>query len=141
VPEIELEIPARPDYLTLVRSVVAAAVSLEPHAGDIRIDDLRLAVTEACANAIEASIARESTAPIVIRCQLEQDRVEIEIIDRAGGFNPVGVGALPSATDPARLEHERGLGIALMRELLDDVQFEPSPDGTSVRLTLRRTQP
>jgi anti-sigma regulatory factor (Ser/Thr protein kinase) len=138
VAEIELEIPPRSDYLALVRQVVAAAVSIDPPFRDRRMDDLQLAVTEACANAIEANTARGSTEPIVITCRSEPDRVEIEIVDRAGGFDPVDVGSLPSATDPARLEHERGLGIPLMRELTDDVSFESSADGTSVRLTIVR---
>jgi serine/threonine-protein kinase RsbW len=138
--EIELEIPARPDYLALVRTVVATAVSIEPPFADSRMDDLRLAVTEACANAIEASAARGSTEPVIVRCRIEPDRIEIEIIDRAGGFDPEEVESPPSATDPARLEHERGLGIPLMRALTDDVEFEPSPDGTSVRLTITKAR-
>lgn len=135
--EIELEIPARSDYLALVRLVVAAAVSIEPPIDDRRLDDLRLAVTEACANAIEATgTANEAT--ITIRCTLETDRIEIEVVDHGGGFDPSTLGELPAATDPQRLEHERGLGVPLMRALADDVTFETSPDGTSVRLTVYR---
>jgi anti-sigma regulatory factor (Ser/Thr protein kinase) len=43
----------------------------------------------------------------------------------------------PGATDPQRLRHERGLGIPLMRSLVDDVTFTPTGDGTAVRLTIR----
>ncbi|MCB1248865.1 MAG: ATP-binding protein, partial [Acidimicrobiales bacterium] len=52
--EVQLEIPARPEYLTLARQVVAAAAALEPTFADERIDDLRIAVSEAATNAIEA---------------------------------------------------------------------------------------
>ena len=36
----------------------------------------------------------------------------------------------------ARLEHERGLGIPLVRALADDVQFLVKDEGTTVRLVL-----
>ena len=40
-------------------------------------------------------------------------------------------------TDPARLEYERGLGIPLIRALVDEVEFRSSAEGTSVRLAVR----
>ena len=52
--EVVLEIPARPEYLVVARQVVAAAASVEPTFRDERIDDLRIAVSEATTNAIEA---------------------------------------------------------------------------------------
>jgi anti-sigma regulatory factor (Ser/Thr protein kinase) len=42
----------------------------------------------------------------------------------------------PPVTDPDRLNFERGLGIPLIRTLVDDVQFASSPEGTSVRMTV-----
>ena len=129
--EIELEIPARPDYLALVRSVISAAVAAESTRTDTRLDDLRLAVTEACANAIEATGAHFRDEPVRIRCSFDDERIVIEIVDRGGGFDPSALDTLPTATDPGRLDHERGLGIELMRTFADDVTFEPSPDGTA----------
>ena len=48
---------------------------------------------------------------------------------------------LPVATDPQRLRHERGLGIPLMRSLVDEVVFTPTLGGTAVRLVVRATGP
>lgn len=136
---VELEIPARPAYLSLVRLIVDAAVgSLAPGLGGARLDDLKLAVTEACSNAIEAHQAAWSDEPVMIRCQLDDRTVTVEIADRGGGFNPERVGDLPAATDPLRLRYESGLGIPLMRTLADELSFEPDPDGTTVRLTVYR---
>ena len=42
----------------------------------------------------------------------------------------------PPVTDPERLNFERGLGIPLIRTLVDEVEFDSSGDGTSVRLTI-----
>jgi anti-sigma regulatory factor (Ser/Thr protein kinase) len=138
---VELEIPARPAYLSLVRLVVDAAVgSLAPGLGGARLDDLKLAVTEACSNAIEAHQTAWSDEPVMIRCQLDDRTVSVEIADRGGGFNPTDLAALPAATDPLRLRHESGLGIPLMRTLADELTFVPDPSGTTVRLTVYRGQ-
>ena len=40
-------------------------------------------------------------------------------------------------TDPGRLGHESGLGLALMRSHVDEVTFTATPDGTSVRLVVK----
>jgi serine/threonine-protein kinase RsbW len=134
---VELEIPARPAYLSLVRLVVDAAVgSLAPGLSGARLDDLKLAVTEACSNAIEAHHSSWSEAPVMIRCELNDSTVTVDVVDRGGGFDPNGLSTLPAATDPMRLRHESGLGIPLMRTLTDELQFTPGSDGTTVRLTV-----
>jgi anti-sigma regulatory factor (Ser/Thr protein kinase) len=136
---VELEIPARPAYLSLVRLVVDAAVaSLAPSLGGARLDDLKLAVTEACSNAIEAHQSAWSDAPVAVRCELDERTVTVDVIDRGGGFDPRELSALPAATDPLRLRYESGLGIPLMRTLADELVFVPGPDGTTVRLTVYR---
>jgi len=136
---VELEIPARPAYLSLVRLVVDAAVgSLAPNLSGARLDDLKLAVTEACSNAIEAHQLVWTDEPVVVRCQLDDSTVTVEVADHGGGFNPGDVASLPAATDPTRLSHETGLGIPLMRTLADDLAFVQSQDGTTVRLTVYR---
>jgi serine/threonine-protein kinase RsbW len=136
---VALEIPARPAYLSLVRLVVDAAVSsLAPGLGSARLDDLKLAVTEACSNAIEAHQSAWSNAPIVVRCELDDSTVTVEVADQGGGFDTGELSALPAATDPLRLRYESGLGIPLMRTLADEMIFVPGPDGTTVRLTVYR---
>ena len=51
---IVLEVPARADFVSFVRVVVAAAAELEPDMPVDRIEDLKLAVSEAATNAIDA---------------------------------------------------------------------------------------
>lgn len=136
---VELAIPARSAYLSLIRLVVDAAVgSLAPSLSGARLDDLKIAVTEACSNAIEAQESSWPDGPVVVRCTIEDDAITVEIVDRGAGFDPSQVEALPAVTDPRRLRHESGLGIALMRTLTDEVTFSPTADGTRVSLTVRR---
>ena len=51
---ITLEIPAKAEYLSLVRAVVVSAAALDPAVKDQRLEDLRLAVSEATTNAIRS---------------------------------------------------------------------------------------
>lgn len=136
--EVVLEIPARPEYLIVARQVVAAAASVESTFRDERIDDLRIAVSEATTNAIEAHTDLASTDRIKIRCNLGDDRIEVEVLDQGGGFDPEVVKAVPGVEDPARLEWERGLGIPLMREYADETAIRPTRGGTAVRLVVHR---
>ena len=144
---VELEIPAKPEYLALARLLVAAAVASDPLFPDDRLDDLRLAVSEACTNAIEAqarAAIEQATSnggeagaePIQIRCQLEVEQVSVEVVDHGQGFDLASLSEHPPVTDPSRLDYERGLGIPLIRILTDEVEFRPSPNGTSVRRVL-----
>ena len=51
---VELEIPARAEFVSLARLLVSAMASSDTLLPDERIDDLKIAVSEACTNAIEA---------------------------------------------------------------------------------------
>jgi serine/threonine-protein kinase RsbW len=134
--EVQLEIPARPEYLSLARQVVAAAAAIEPTFRDERIDDLRVAVSEATTNAVEAHANVSSSDRILIRCNLGDDRIEVEVLDQGVGFDPEGVENVPDPVEPDRLHYERGLGIPLMRVLADEAEIVSDGDGTSVRLVV-----
>jgi serine/threonine-protein kinase RsbW len=136
--EVSLEIPARVDYLVLARQVVAAAAAVEPRFHDERIDDLRIAVSEATTNAIEAQADLSSSDRILIRCNLDDERIEVEVLDRAGGFDPGEVGGAPDPDAADRLQHERGLGLPLMKTLADETEILSTDDGTAVRLVVYR---
>lgn len=134
---ILLSIPPRNDHLALVRRVVSTAAATDDDLPDRRIDDLSLAVSEACANAIDAQRATGEPTPVAIRIQLDGGSVTVTIIDHAGGFSPDRLDPLPSVEDPGRLRHEHGLGLPLMRSLSESVTFEPTEDGTAVRIMVR----
>ncbi len=138
---VELEVPARPEYLSLVRLVVASAASVEGTMGDERIEDLRVVVSEATTNAVEAHAALDGVQQIKIRCDLGEDRIEVEVADRAGGFDPDEVAVPPAITDPARWDTEGGFGLPLMRILADEAEIRSSPEGTAVKLVVYQRRP
>jgi anti-sigma regulatory factor (Ser/Thr protein kinase) len=136
---IELVIPPRPDVVSVARLVVGAAVAMDPAFDEERSADLRLAASEACTNAIEAQLARrtddDATRSIILRCTLGRERIVMTVQDHGGGFDPSSLKAHPEVTDPARLDHEDGLGIPLIRFLSDELEFRDSPGGTTVVMT------
>jgi serine/threonine-protein kinase RsbW len=132
----ELQIPPSPEYIAIVRLVVSSLASARRAVADERVDDLKLAVSEACTNAIEAHAAIGTTAPVVIRVSEAAERLEVEIVDRGPGFLPDALPSHPPVTDPARLNFERGLGIPLIKTLVDAAEFLPTDQGTTVRITL-----
>jgi serine/threonine-protein kinase RsbW len=133
---VDLAIPPSHEYLDLARMVVTTTASLDPMFPDARVSDLRLAVSEACTNAIEAHRRLQRRDPVRVRCVLTEDQIEVTVTDRGGGFSPGERDQLPDPSDPARLEHERGLGVDLISAVADEVQFREVEGGTVVRLVV-----
>ena len=134
---MDFEIPARPEYLSLVRSLVVEAAEMDTNLSQERVEDFKVAVSEATTNAIEAHARACRDESIRIRCKITEDRLEFHITDRGFGFYPDQIQVLPEPDDPSRLNFERGLGIYLMRVLSDDVEITSGPDGTQVCLAIQ----
>ena len=141
-PEIvDLQLPPRPEVVSVARLVVGAVVAAQPSFDDERSADLRLAVSEACTNAVQAQLSRRpgSTpdAPIAVVVSIDDERIGVTVTDHGGGFDPADIEPHPEVTDPARLEFEGGLGIPLLRMLADDLAFVPVVGGTRVEMAFR----
>lgn len=134
--EIVLEIPARTEYVSFVRVVVAAAAEIEPDMDLDRIEDLRVAVSEATTNAIEAHDLHRVDDRIRVQCNLADDEVAVVVHDLGMGFEPEEVPQLPEPDSPERLLHESGLGVHLMQMLADESEISATEAGTNVRLVV-----
>lgn len=133
-------VPARPEEITDARAVVRQAFE-RSLPGD-RLDDLLIAVSEACTNAVEAQLMAGSAIPIELRCECDGVTATVEVEDRAGpGFDPRRLPLRPPVDAVDGLTRERGWGIDLMRELVDDVAFVPTATGTIVRLSCAVSRP
>lgn len=138
--QVEAEAAFTPgdDYRPVVRLILAAAEALEPPVVPERLEDLRLAVTEACSNAVKVHRADALSEPVVVSCHIDESEVRVEVRDRGPGFDPSDREPLPDPEDPERLRYEHGLGVELMCGLADDVSFRSAPGGTVVAISLRR---
>ncbi len=132
----EIEIPAQAEYLSLVRSLVEEAAEAKTALSRERVEDFKVAVSEATTNAIEAHSRASSDAAIKIRCTFSRGRIEFHIKDKGLGFDPGQIQVLPEPEDPNRLSFERGLGIYLMKVLTDKVEIQSTADGTQVTLVI-----
>ena len=91
------------------------------------IDDVALAVTEACANVVRHSGVDDEYE---VRLSLENAWCEIRVVDTGHGFDSASLGVAMATSS-----EERGRGLALMKALVDDVRFESRPEaGTVVHL-------
>jgi serine/threonine-protein kinase RsbW len=88
---------------------------------------VQLAVDEASTNIIEHGYGQECPDRIDITCEVLENGLKIVIYDDAEPFNPESV---PEPDMNVSLEElkPRGLGIYLMRQMMDEVRYEPTQD-------------
>lgn len=136
---VELDLPAKPEVVAVARLVVGALAAADPMFSEDRAADLRLAVSEACTNAIQAQRSRSNGStviePINLRFELTPGCIAVTVEDHGGGFDPGELTTHPNITDPERLHHEGGLGIPLLQFLTDDLEFKATEEGTVVAMT------
>ena len=134
--EIELNIPVRVDYVQLVRAVIGSLATTNQELSAARISDLRLVVSEALTNAIRAQKKNSISERLTVLCKLTDSAIEVQVIDKAKGFEIDLVPDLPPTESPERLEHERGLGLSIMRAMSDGLEIKSGPEGTLVQMTI-----
>lgn len=100
---------------------------------------VELAVDEACTNIIEHAYQGEGVGDIVCECDVEQDGLKVILLDQAPPFDPESLSELdanqPDINQPIEKLKSRGLGLFLMRKMMDVVKFDKSPEGNN-RLTM-----
>src|SRR3954466_14492142 len=133
---VQLEIPSGAEFVALARLVVSAMAAGETQLSDDPVDDLNSAGRGGGTNGIEAHAALDTEERVVVECWADESHLEVLIEDRGTGFDVSNLPEHPPVTDPERLKFERGLGIPLIRALVDEVEFSSSDDGTAVRLVM-----
>lgn len=122
-----LEFSSDPRFISTAR-LFAAAVARYFECDEEVVDDIKLAISEACTNAIKA---RDLPVDIVVHSA--DSSIEFEIVDRAGGFDETAL-QRPGLDDELI---EGGIGLQIIRSLFPDAAVEPNPDGgTTVRFAV-----
>jgi serine/threonine-protein kinase RsbW len=123
---IRLTIPAKAEYITLVRLALSGLSRLRPFSEEV-LGDLKLAVTEACTNSVRHGYANgEGTVEILY--ELQPDRLVVEVADDGPGFDAAG--DEPSEENLA----EGGLGIAIIKAVSDEFEAGEREEGQGTRL-------
>jgi serine/threonine-protein kinase RsbW len=125
---IRLTIPAKAEYITLVRLALSGLSQSRP-LSDETLGDLKLAVTEACSNSVRHAYRDGREGSVEIIYELHEDRLVIEVSDDGQGF-PVSERELVNVSQLT----EGGLGIAIIRELADELELGPRDGGQGSRL-------
>ncbi len=128
--DVELHLPPDVAYVGLARLVVVAAAR---GAGmdDARVEDLRIAVSEATANAVHAHQLAERALPVVLVFGPSgSGAFEVTVVDAGPGFEPGG----PDQLAARDWQMESGLGVTLIRGLADAVAFSRG-EGMRVSMT------
>lgn len=98
----------------------------------------QMAVDEACTNVIEHAYGGENKGNIEIVCRVEPGRCTIRIVDHGKPFDPTKVPA-PKASQSLDDVRPGGIGLHLMKQLMDDVRFEFTEHGNV--LTMVKNSP
>ena len=138
--EVKLTLPLDAD-MEIAASKTAMAMAEMMSMGPDRIDEVRMAVVEACINAIEYSQARDDKVHLtfeVLGSDPANPRVlRITVRDTGVGFEPEGVEE-PRIEKKLNAENKRGWGLKIIRGLMDDVEIESGAGGTSIVMTKAR---
>ncbi len=127
--EVELKLPSDPKLLKIIRCSVAHLCEISGFSNDDK-NSVILAVDEAASNIIKHAYGNRKDQPMLIRCRLLDDRVEIVLRD-------FGEKPDPDKIKPRDLEEVKpgGLGVHFIQSCMDVVRYEEDAEKGN-RLTL-----
>jgi anti-sigma regulatory factor (Ser/Thr protein kinase) len=132
--DVEIEIPARSVYVGVVR-LAMAALARSAGMGEEAVDDLKIAVSEACTNAVVSNDDAGGDWPVTVSWSVADDRAVIDVSDRGALYDSRDEGG--SLDSPAG---RVAMSAALMESLVEAVELLPRADGgTTARLTIALT--
>jgi serine/threonine-protein kinase RsbW len=116
-----LTIPSSTRFLEDVREFVTSHAE-KAEFSESEVEQLKMAVDEACANVIEHAYHGETEQPIDIAVIIQPDRLTVRIRDKGRQFNQVNYQE-PDLAKYAKAKKSGGFGVHIMRRLMDEVQY------------------
>ncbi len=138
---IEISLPNKLGY---ERIAMACSASFAKIVGFLpeRIEDSKTAVSEACINAMEHGNKNDPDARVIITMHYDDHVFSVSVMDQGKGMGnsnePFEEPDIEKKID--KLQTPRGLGIFLIKQLVDEVEFNQITDeGHMVRMVLKLT--
>ncbi len=134
---VELRFSALPEHVRTAR-LVAAAVARRAGVDEAQLDEVRLAVGEACTRAVGLHMSNGVSSPVRVSLIEDEKKFSIEVGDEADGtvaaLVPGGRDELP---EPAGEEDEADgdMGLAVISGLVDDVEITSDDQGGLIRMS------
>lgn len=129
---LNLRIPSQTEKLNLAREFVADAAKVFGFKED-DVNNIALAVDEACTNIIKHAYNYASDKEIDIVVSMNMPEFEVLIEDKGKHFNPGGI-IMPEMKEYLSHYKKGGLGMYLMKKLMDKVEYSIQPRKNVVRL-------
>ncbi len=129
---LNLRIPSQTGKLNMAREFVADAAKVFGFKDD-DVNNIALAVDEACTNIIKHAYSYDTDKEIDIVVSMKKPEFEILIEDRGKHFNPNQV-PVPNMKEYMSHYKRGGLGMYLMKKLMDKVEYSIHPKKNVVRL-------
>jgi serine/threonine-protein kinase RsbW len=133
---VEVTFTPLPVHVRTAR-LVATAVARRSGVAESLLDEVRLAVGEACSRAVEAHQRHCPGVPIRVALADDGEQFEVVVSDAVAESEhdlPAGAGLPAGNGSPAGAD----LGLAVIIGLADDVRIESSESGTSVTMSWKR---
>jgi len=136
--EVTLALPMVPE-MEIEASKTATAIAEFMRMSPDRIDEVRMAVVEACINALEHSRAEDKEVYVTFEVLGEKDpeKLRITVRDTGVGFSPEEL-ADPTMEEKLKSLRKRGWGLKIIRGLMDEVEIRSNPTGTTVVMSKLR---
>jgi serine/threonine-protein kinase RsbW len=124
VPEMEIE-------ASKTATAIAESIRMSPD----RIDEVRMAVVEACINAFEHSHAGDRE--VFVTFEVLPEKLRITVHDNGVGFSP-DVLEEPTIEGKLKAVRKRGWGLKIIKGLMDEVEIRSGAEGTTVVMSKLR---
>lgn len=108
-------------------------VLTEHEVSDIEINMMVLAVDEVCANIIIHGHPTDTESKVRLDIDFKSGGIWFSIIDHGNAFDIVNY-QTPSLEDLIRNKNKGGIGIMLVKKIMDDIQFQSSPKKNTLTL-------
>ena len=131
--EYKFKVPCSKSKLGEIREFLQRVLS-ENSIPEITINTLVLAVDEVCANLIIHSHNCNPNEQIELKVKVNgQSEITFDIIDHGDGFN-IGNYKEPSISDIVKQKRKGGIGLMLVRRIMDEVELIEGKKGNVYRL-------
>ena len=131
-----VQFAAKFEFLDEIREFVGE-IARKGGFGDKDVYNIQLATDEAASNIIEHAYEGKPDGLIEISCGVQKNMITIVLVDHGEPFDPADV---PAPDLKADLSERKigGLGIFLMRKLMDEVHYDSNPKKNSNTLTMAK---
>ncbi|MEW1858932.1 ATP-binding protein [Streptomyces sp. NBC_00669] len=133
MPTVELLFSAQPEHVRTAR-LVAAQVARRAGVDEASLDEVRLAVGEACSRAVGLHRNNGVEEPVRVLLNEDEKKFSIEVVDEVPG-NATGGGHTDGPPTDDAAEDEGEMGLAVISGLVDDVEVIDGERGGVIRMT------